>query len=108
MDEQVPCRIAKTTGEARREWVVDIAVDPINCGAVGNAPALSTSNHPDHRNGDEANERENGSLPGDMHAHGASSRFRRVQTRPERLDLFVDAPIMARGRNMVCDLRHQG
>jgi hypothetical protein len=41
LDEQVLSWIAKVGGEARREWVVNIAVDPSNCCGVGDTPAGS-------------------------------------------------------------------
>jgi hypothetical protein len=68
------CGIANFGVKAQREWVTHITIDQTNCCAVADTPARSTSIHPDRRNGDGANERENGSLPGDIHAHGASSR----------------------------------
>ena len=98
LDEQVSSRIAKVGGEARREWVVDIAVDSSNRSAVGDTPAGSTSIYPNRRSGDEANERENGGPPGDIDAHGVSSRS---WVRPDRGRHWP-------GHKIARDLSHQG
>jgi hypothetical protein len=103
-DEQVSGRIAKSEVEARRERVADIAIDHINRCTIGDdSPAFGTAHQPDGCDGNDANERKNGRLPGNIHLRVL--QVRPVQTRPERL-WSLDTPIMARSRNTVCDLRH--
>jgi hypothetical protein len=97
LDEQVSSRIAKIIGEARRERVVDVAIDQTNCRAAVGSPTHRTTIHHDCRDGKEANERGKGGLPDDIDIHGGSSRFR---------GSLFDIGIMTRNRGMACDLRH--